>query len=232
MSAIADRLERLQAQITRAAEGAGRRVDEIELIAVSKTVAPASVEEAHAAGLRHFGENRAQEFVRKIRALEHLEVTWHFIGYLQTNKVRQVIPGAALIHSLDRIDLAEKIARRAASSGGEIQPVLVQVNITGEGTKSGVALDELPGLLDGIAALPELRVDGLMTIGPLGGDAQAIRETFRTLREARDRERDRARPGAPMPHLSMGMSGDFEIAIEEGATLIRIGTAIFGAREY
>lgn len=230
METMADRIARLQEQIARAAGCAGRDPTEVELIAVSKTVEPETVKTAFEAGLRRFGENRAQEFVRKTRALADLAIDWHFIGYLQTNKVRQIVPGAALIHSVDRLDLAEKLARRVAGNPDRVQPILVQVNITGEGSKSGVSVHDLPSLLDGIAAFPELRVDGLMTIGPLGGDRDAIRQTFRTLRETRDRERESARPQAPMPHLSMGMSGDFDIAIEEGATLIRVGTAIFGER--
>jgi pyridoxal phosphate enzyme (YggS family) len=225
---MSERIGRIGEAIEAAAARAGRDPRGIELIAISKTVTAGRVREAHAAGLRCFGENRAQELAAKVAALGDLPLEWHFVGHLQTNKVRQVMPAARLIHSVDRAPLAERIDRRAAPGP---QAVLVQVNTSGETSKSGIAPAELPALLDDCAALPHLTVDGLMTIGPLTDDAAEIRAAFRLLRTLRDREAARGRPRAPLAHLSMGMTGDFEIAIEEGATLLRLGTAIFGERE-
>ncbi|MCK4415346.1 MAG: YggS family pyridoxal phosphate-dependent enzyme [Candidatus Eisenbacteria sp.] len=227
METLAENIQRIQGSIHAAAARAGRDPAAIELVTVSKTVGAERVREAFAAGLRHFGENRAQELAAKVRALGDLAIEWHFVGHLQTNKVRQVMPPARLIHSVDRVGLAEKIDRRAAPGQ---QSILIQVNTTGEESKSGIAPGELPALLDACAELPHLTVDGLMTIGPLTGDAALIRAAFRRLRALRDQEAARGRPRAPLKHLSMGMTGDYEIAIEEGATMLRIGTAIFGAR--
>jgi pyridoxal phosphate enzyme (YggS family) len=228
MTTIAERWEQLRTRIAAAARGAGRAPEEIRLVAVSKTVTADQVRLAYAAGQRIFGENRAQEFSAKTSALSDLDIEWHFIGHLQSNKVRLVLPGAALIHSVDSGALAGKISRRVG--GDPIQSILVQVNTTDESTKSGVLPAELPALLDELAALPNLRVEGLMTIGPLTEDTQRIRGAFRGLRQALETERGRGRPGAPMQQLSMGMSGDLEIAIEEGATIVRVGTALFGER--
>ncbi len=228
MIGIADQWRTLRARVDEAARAAGRPDGAVRIVAVTKTVAPETVRAAWAAGLRDFGENRAQEFRRKVEALGDLDITWHFIGHLQTNKVKHVVPAAALIHSVDRADLAEQIAGRVPPGG--VQPVLVQVNTTGEETKSGVAPEELTGLLDRLARLPQLAVRGLMTIGPLTEDPQAVRRAFAGLRAAAERERRIARPNADLRELSMGMSGDYEIAVAEGATIIRVGTAIFGER--
>jgi hypothetical protein len=186
------------------------------------------VREAFAAGVRRFGENRAQELARKLEALGDLPAEWHFIGQLQTNKVRAVAPACALIHSVDRTDLARRIDERASEQAP--QSVLVQVNTSGEASKSGVDPDATATLLDDLAQLRGIRVDGLMTIGPLTDDPHAIRAAFRRLREQLERARTAGRPRAPLRHLSMGMSSDFAIAIEEGATLLRIGSALFGPR--
>jgi len=229
MHTIAENLCRLRDQVRGAALAAGRDPEEIRLVAVSKTVPPERVREAYDAGQRLFGENRAQELAAKAEALAGLEIAWHFVGHLQTNKVRQVIPLAALVHSLDRGELAEKINLQAPAA--HPQPVLIQVNTSGEPGKSGVAPELLPELLDRVAGLPGLTVEGLMTIGPLTEDREEIRAAFRRLRLAIERERARARPRAPLRELSMGMSGDFIIAVEEGATLLRIGTALFGQRD-
>ncbi len=228
MGTIADNLSRLVEEIRHTARSAGRNPAGIRLVAISKTVDPERIREARAAGQRLFGENRAQDLAAKAAALAGLDLEWHFVGHLQTNKVRQVVPLAALVHSLDRIELAEKIAARVPPAAP--QPVLVQVNMSGEASKSGVAPADLPRLLDRIALLPEISVRGLMTIGPLTGDDHAVRLAFRRLREALERERTRERPGSSLTELSMGMSGDFAIAIQEGATILRIGTAIFGTR--
>ncbi len=228
MPTIAERYRDLLERIDRAARGAGRRGDEIELVAVSKTVPPALVREAWRAGVRTFGENRAQELRRKAEDLTDLAVTWHFIGHLQTNKVKMVVPRAAVIQSVDRLGLAQKIADRMPAA--QQQSILVQVNTSAEETKSGVAPEGLSELLDAISHLPALRVDGLMTIGPLTGDRAAIGRAFARLRRAIEQERRAGRPHAPLRHLSMGMTADFELAIAEGATMIRVGTALFGQR--
>jgi pyridoxal phosphate enzyme (YggS family) len=228
MPAIAENYGRLRAAIAEAAERAGRAADEITLVGISKTVGAEQVRAAHAAGLCSFGENRAQELAAKREALADLPIAWHFVGHLQTNKVRLVVPGCQLIHSVDGIDLARRIDERASAEAP--QRVLVQVNTSGETSKSGVSPGELSALLDGIAALPHLIVAGLMTIGPLTADTGAVRAAFHDLRTAIERERAAGRPRAPLDQLSMGMSGDFAIAIAEGATLVRIGTALFGPR--
>lgn len=228
MTLIADNCQRVLERIDTTARRAGRDPSAIALIAVTKTVGPEGVREAFAAGLRRFGENRAQELARKLASLDDLAAEWHFIGHLQTNKVRAVAPACALIHSVDRIDLARRIDERASAQAP--QPVLVQVNTSGEASKSGIDPDGTAALLDDLAQLPGIRVDGLMTIGPLTDDPLAIRAAFRRLREELERARAAARPRAPLRHLSMGMSSDFAIAIDEGATLLRIGSAIFGPR--
>ena len=229
MSTLADRIRDLERRIADVAEGAGRDPGTVRVVAISKTVTADRVREAYAAGHRLFGENRAQELVSKTDALADLPIEWHFVGRLQTNKVRFVLPRCALIHSVDRGELAERISGRLAE--GDEQPILVQVNTSEEDSKAGVTLAALPALLDRIAELPGLRVEGLMTIGPFTADRDRIRNAFRSLREARDAERDVGRPGAPLQDLSMGMTADFDIAIEEGATLVRVGTALFGSRE-
>jgi pyridoxal phosphate enzyme (YggS family) len=228
MPAIAENLERLREQIAAAAARAGRAAEEITLVGISKTVGAEQVRAAYAAGVGCFGENRAQELATKMKALADLPIAWHFVGHLQTNKVRQVVPGCCLIHSVDRIDLALRIDQRASAAAP--QRVLVQVNMSREATKSGVSPGDLSALLDGIVALPHLIVAGLMTIGPLTPDTGAIRAAFQELRVALERERAAGRPRAPLDQLSMGMSEDFAIAIAEGATLVRIGTALFGPR--
>lgn len=225
---LAERREKLLAQIASAAGRAGRSPEEVRLVAVSKTVTPEAVREAWEAGHTLFGENRAQELRDKRSQLEDLPIEWHFIGNLQTNKVRYVVPGCTLLHTLDRFELARKLAARV----GPDRPlgVLVQVNTSGEGAKSGISAAELPALLDQVATLPQLEVRGLMTIGPWGATEAENRRCFAQLRLALERERAADRPNATLTELSMGMSGDFEVAIAEGATLVRIGTSFFGPR--
>jgi hypothetical protein len=227
METIASRQRSLMERIAAAATRVGRNPGEIRLIAVSKTVEPARLREAFAAGVRAFAENRAQELMPKSAALADLAIEWHFVGHLQSNKARPVMEVATLIHSVDQLDLARRMDVLATPEAP--QRILVQVNTSAEETKSGVAPEALGALLDGIARLPGLVVEGLMTIGPLTDDRSRIRAAFRSLREARDRGRA-AHPELPLAHLSMGMSDDYEIAIEEGATLIRIGSALFGSR--
>ncbi|MBI1847453.1 MAG: YggS family pyridoxal phosphate-dependent enzyme [Candidatus Rokubacteria bacterium] len=220
MDDIRANLARVQERIQRAAERAGRRAADVTLVAVSKTVPVARVAEAIAAGVPALGENRVQEAKEKIAALGH-PVPWHLIGHLQTNKVKDALALFDLIHSLDRLELARECDKRARAAGKTVD-VLVQVNVGGEASKGGFEPDEVAGALETLATLSALRVRGLMTIPPAVARAEEARGWFRTLRALGERHRLR--------ELSMGMSADFEVAIEEGATMVRVGTAIFGAR--
>jgi pyridoxal phosphate enzyme (YggS family) len=231
-SDLAANLAAVRARLARAARRAGRDPGDVLLCAVSKTQPPAAIRAAHAAGQRCFAENYAQELRDKAAELGDLaDLTWHFIGPLQRNKVKYVVGTAALVQSVDSVRLLEELGRRAAQAGAPL-PCLVEVNIAGEATKSGVAPAELPALLDAFAAQPALSCLGLMTMPPFADDPEAARPHFRALRALRDREAARPRPRVDLRHLSMGMSQDFEVAIEEGATIVRVGTAIFGARSY
>lgn len=220
---VAERLARVHARIAAAAARAGRDAAEVTVVAVSKTFPPSLISEAVAAGVTDLGENRAQELKQKHAVLGDI-ARWHFVGNLQTNKVRHVVGIATLIHSVDRYGLAEAIARRARSIG-VIQDVLIEVNVTGEPTKHGVEPARLAALAEAIGGLPGIAVKGLMTMAPLGADPQDARAAFKELARLRDEL-----PGRGPLELSMGMSGDFEVAVEEGATLVRIGEAIFGPR--
>lgn len=224
-SAIAGRYAAIRESIALAAARAGRDPDEITLIAVSKTMPAESVRAAHALGIAEFGENRVQELLAKSELLSDLPLRWHLIGHLQTNKVRAVLPRVIAIHSVDSIRLAEAI--QAHADPERSVDVLIQVNTSGEGTKFGTAPAEAAELARAVSGLPALRLRGLMTLGPFTDDQKAIRRAFCRLREVRDTIRSSV-PGVDW--LSMGMSGDYEIAIEEGATHIRVGTALFGPR--
>jgi PLP dependent protein len=219
------RYEQIRLRIARAADRCGRDPAGITLIAVSKTMPAESVREAFRFGLRDFGENRVQELAMKAGELADLPIRWHLVGHLQTNKVRVVLPLAAMIHSVDSLHLAQKI-HEALAPGRSID-LLLQVNTSGEESKFGAAPDDLSSLAASISALDRLRVRGLMTLGPLTDDEEAIRRSFRALRELLPVLKKQF-PEAEA--LSMGMSGDFETAIEEGATHIRVGTALFGSR--
>jgi PLP dependent protein len=197
----------------------------VRIVAVTKTHGPEAVRAALAAGLTDVGENRVQEAVQKQDALAELGVDWHLIGTLQRNKARHAAGRFALIHSIDRLDLAAELDRRLPE--GSRQAVLVQVNCSDEPQKGGVEPDGLPALLDGLAALTRLDVRGLMTMSALTEDVAEQRRAFRRLRELRD---GAERAGHALPELSMGMSGDFPVAVEEGATMIRLGTVLFGVR--
>lgn len=229
---IAQRLAEVQRRIAAACRRAGRDPAEITLVCVTKTVGPEAIREAFAAGARDFGENYGQELRDKAAALADLgpELRWHFIGALQRNKVKYVVGRARLIHSADSRELLEELERRAAAQG-LVQDLLLELNLGGEESKSGAREEDLPALLDACAASPHLRCGGLMAMPPFFDEPDRARPLFARLRELRDRERERARPGVDLRHLSIGMSGDFEAAIEEGATLVRVGTAIFGARD-
>ena len=224
-SNIETRLRQVQSRVADAAGRAGRDPAEVTLIVVSKSFSADVVAAAVRAGATDLGENRAQELREKAIALPHVE-RWHFIGHLQTNKTRHVIGTAHLIHSVDRFGLAEEIARRARSSGAT-QDVLIEVNISGEPTKHGVEPAAASALAEQIAALEGIQVKGLMTMAPFTEDAELSRPFFSDLRELGQRV---ARLLPEADHLSMGMTRDFEVAIEEGATLVRVGEAIFGPR--
>ncbi|MAF26776.1 MAG: YggS family pyridoxal phosphate-dependent enzyme [Gemmatimonadota bacterium] len=224
MSPVAANLERIRARIAGAARRAGRDPAEVRLCAVTKTVGPEEVREAVAAGVRILGENRLQVASPKIREVGELPpgVEWHFIGPLQGNKARRAVGLFAEIQSVDRLSLAERISRIAGESG-RVVPVLLEVKTSGEPAKHGFALEEVEGMLDPVEALPGIAVRGLMTMAPFTQDEEPVRAAFRALRELRDSLGGAAR----LPDLSMGMTGDFEIAVEEGSTMVRIGTGIF-----
>ena len=217
---IAANLERVRERVARAAERAGRTPDDVLLIGVSKVVEVERIRAALAAGLGALGENRVQEAKAKVAELGR-PVPWHLIGHLQTNKVKDALPLFDLIHSLDRLELAHEFERRAAAQSRTVD-TLLQVNIAGEASKGGFAPDAVSGALEAIARLSHVRVRGLMVIPPEAERAEESRSWFRQLREMADKHGLRER--------SMGMSGDFEVAIEEGATMVRVGTAIFGPR--
>lgn len=223
---IADNVQRVRERIAAAAGRAGRRPDEIELLASTKGRSVAEIEEALAAGIRVIGENRVQEAAGKFPGLVG-RVSMQMIGHLQRNKVREALGIFDLIHSVDSIRLAEEIEREAARAG-RVVPVLVEVNVSGEERKCGVAPGGLPALLDAAARLEHVRVEGLMTMAPFSDDAEASRPFFRLLRELAAEAAKTERPRVAMRRLSMGMTQDFETAVEEGATIVRVGTAIFG----
>lgn len=227
---IRENLERVQTRIGEAANRAGRRADEITLIGVSKTHPAEAIREAFERGLRHFGENRVQEWEGKRGGVLNLAATWHLIGHLQSNKAGKA---AKLFHCVDSVDdfaLAQKLARAGAELvGGQKLRVLIEVHLGGEETKSGVVEAELPELAEKITELPQLELAGLMCIPPYFDEAERVRPYFARLKELRDQMQSRL--GQKLPVLSMGMSHDFEVAIVEGATEVRVGTAIFGARE-
>ncbi len=220
MQDIRANLERVRERIARAAERAGRRAGDVLLIAVSKTVEAERIRQAVAAGVAALGENRVQEARAKIAELGR-PVPWHLVGQLQTNKAKEAVELFDLIHSLDRAELARELDKRARARGRAVE-ALVQVNVAGERQKGGVAPDGLGALLDTVGTLDHLRVRGLMTIPPEAADGEAARAWFRALAKLG------ARHG--LAELSMGMSADFEVAIEEGATMVRVGTAVFGPR--
>lgn len=207
-------------RVAAACQRSGRSEDEVTLVAVTKGVPPRAIVEAAHSGVRDFGENRIQEAATKRPALEDLPrgTRWHMVGHLQTNKVKECLRLFDIIHSVDSLHLAEVISRRAARP----VPVFLEVNVAGESTKHGFTPDELYGAFERICILPNLEIHGLMTVAPLTGDAEEVRPVFASLRALAGRLNLRG--------LSMGMSDDFEVAVEEGATHVRIGRAIFGER--
>jgi pyridoxal phosphate enzyme (YggS family) len=227
---VRDRLERVRERIQKAADAGHRSVDTIRLIAVSKTVPAGPVEEAVAAGVTDLGENYIQEAREKINSLAALPVNWHFIGHLQSNKAKYAVRLFDLIHSVDSLKLANELDKYAKKVG-KIQSVLIQVNIAKEDTKAGVFVENTRQLLQDLSRLENISIRGLMTMPPYFNAPEKVRPFFAALRELRDRINAEAIPNVALDELSMGMSGDFEAAIEEGATMVRIGTAIFGERQ-
>jgi pyridoxal phosphate enzyme (YggS family) len=226
MNEIAANLEGVRAQIAEAAKKSGRALDEIELVAISKTHEAEKVRAAFDAGQQLFGESRVQEARAKIPLLP-AAARWHFVGRLQKNKIRHALPLFELFHSVDSLELAQQMDRIAEEEGAHPR-VLLEVNVAGEGSKIGFAPDALQAQMQTLLELPRLTIEGLMTIPPLAPEAEASRQYFVALRELRDRFTREFQMA--LPHLSMGMTGDFVVAIEEGATLVRVGTAIFGKR--
>lgn len=226
MGKIDENLERVREKMSEAAKRSNRSVDEVELIAISKTHPAESVREAFEAGQIVFGESRVQEARAKIPELPSA-LRWHFVGHMQKNKIRHALPLFELFHSVDSRALAEDIDR-IADEAGLYPRVLLEVNVSGEGSKFGFSPDKLGEAIEAIAALPRLTIEGLMTIPPLAPEAEASRKFFAQLRVLRDKLQQDFAIG--LPHLSMGMTNDFPIAIEEGATMVRVGTAIFGER--
>ena len=214
-------IEQVKARIARACQRAGRSPEEITIIAVTKTVDPPAIAAAFELGITHFGENKVQEAVAKIGLLSGLKPrpTWHMIGHLQTNKAKVAIELFDIIHSVDSVRLAEVLSQRTRKA----LPILLEVNVSGEASKSGFSVAEVTPALEAISRLPRLEIKGLMTMAPLIADAEQVRPVFQQLRSLRD--------STGLEHLSMGMTDDFEVAIEEGATMVRIGRAIFGERE-
>jgi pyridoxal phosphate enzyme (YggS family) len=226
VTTIYENLERVKSQIVDAAQKSRRSPDEIELVAISKTHDADKVRAAHDAGQTLFGESRVQEARAKIPELPS-SLRWHFVGHLQKNKIRHALPLFELFHGIDSVDLAREL-NRVAEEEGMHPRILLEVNVAGEGSKFGFNPAALRSELETLLALPRLTIEGLMTIPPLAEEAEASRKFFvdlRELRNALEKEFD-----MKLPHLSMGMTNDFTIAVEEGATLVRVGTAIFGER--
>ncbi len=215
---IAQNLLSIKKRVADACARAARSPDEVTIIAVTKTQPLPKIEAAYQAGMTHFGENRVQEAQGKLPELSGIDATWHIIGHLQTNKVKMALALFDIIHSVDSIRLAQAISKQA----NKVTSVLLQVNVSGEETKGGFSPEELPQALNTVTELPNIVVDGLMTIAPWLSDTEQVRPFFKRLRELRDE--------LGLAHLSMGMTDDFEVAIEEGATMVRIGRAIFGER--
>jgi pyridoxal phosphate enzyme (YggS family) len=218
---ISANVEVVKERIAHACQRAGRSPGEITIVAVTKTVEPSAIAAAFKLGITDFGENRVQEAVAKIGQLSGLRPspTWHMVGHLQSNKVKAAVGIFDIIHSVDSVRLAEVLSRHTLKP----LPVLLEVNVAGEASKGGFPVARVAPALEAISRLPRLEVEGLMTIAPLVADAEQVRPVFRKLRSLRD--------SFGLEHLSMGMTDDFEVAIEEGATMVRIGRAIFGERE-
>lgn len=217
---LEDNIREVNDRIARACERVGRLPEEVTLVAITKTVEPAAVRAAFQAGLCHFGENRVQEASTKLKELEDVceQSTWHMVGHLQTNKVKTAVELFDIIQSVDSVKLAEHISRNARNA----IPILLEVNVADEASKSGFDIDNTLQAVKEIGQMPRLEIKGLMTVAPWVTDPEEVRPVFRRLRELRD--------SLGLEQLSMGMTDDFEVAIEEGATIVRVGRAIFGKR--
>jgi len=226
---IGDNLQAARQRVTAACARAGRDPRDVRIVVVTKTVGIDAVNELIELGVTDIGENRVQDAALKVAAVRQRHgssaVTFHMIGHLQTNKAPQAVRTFDIIHSIDSPRAAEAVSR-AAEMQGKLMPILLEVNVSGEESKYGFDHDAAVAAAPGIAVLPGVRLDGLMTMAPLGAGEQTVRSVFRSLRELRDRMASQC--GIALPHLSMGMSQDYEIAVEEGATMVRVGTAIVG----
>ncbi len=223
---IAENLAAIRGSIAEAARRVGRSADEITLVAVTKYVGEAEVRALAAAGCLDIGESRPQELWAKVAALADLPIRWHLVGHLQRNKIRRTLPLVSMIHSLDSVRLLEAIDHAAAESG-KMTPALLEVNISANRAKHGLAPAEVAPLVEQLPAFPHVAVRGLMAMAGHEGDAHAARRDFAALRELREQLRGQCAPQVTLDHLSMGMSGDYEVAVEEGATIVRIGSALF-----
>jgi len=228
MQQIGQNLERLYERIRSACHRAGRNPSDITLVAVTKTFPIEAINQAIARGVAIIGENRVQEALEKYPHIGP-KVQWHLIGHLQSNKAKKAVEIFSLIHSVDSVTLAREVGRRALQIG-KMQEVLLEVNTSGEPQKYGFGSDEVIESLEVLKDIPGIKVLGLMTVGPLTGDEEKVRSVFRKLRSVFDEIASLGLPNVEMKYLSMGMSGDFEIAIEEGSNMIRVGSAIFGTR--
>ncbi|HSC27139.1 MAG TPA: YggS family pyridoxal phosphate-dependent enzyme [Vicinamibacterales bacterium] len=231
--AIADNLAGIRRRVADAARRSGRDPSDVTLVAVSKTFGPDAVREAWRAGQRDFGENKVQEALQKIAATADMQMNWHLVGHLQSNKAKKAAGAFACIQSVDSVELIDRLdaAARALPPGRPAPQVLIQVDLAGEPTKSGAPVDEAARCVEAGLRAGALRLAGLMLLPPWNEDQEKTRPWFVRLREFRDRLVRDGAPAGALKHLSMGMSHDFEAAIEEGATMVRVGTAIFGKRE-
>ena len=227
---VAENLEQVRKNIELACKEAGRDPKEVTLISVSKTKPVSMLQEAYDAGSRDFGENKVQEIMDKVPQLPS-DIRWHMIGHLQRNKIKYIIDKVCMIHSIESVRLAEAVSEEAAKHGRVI-PVLVEVNMAGEETKFGIRPEETEDFIREIRLLPNIQVNGLMTIAPYTENAENNRIYFRNLKKLYVDIKEKNIDNVVMSHLSMGMTGDYEVAIEEGATMVRVGTGIFGERFY
>ena len=228
---VKENLMEVESRVQAACKRAGRPREDVLLIAVSKTKPVELIREIMETGTKDFGENKVQEMCSKIEEIKE-PLNWHLIGHLQRNKVKYIVDKACLIHSVDSLRLAEEIQKEAVKKGVDKVPVLIEVNMAQEASKDGINASETEELVREIAKLPNVQIRGLMTIAPFVDDPEENRVHFQAMRRLRDQLRAMDIPGVEMTELSMGMTNDFEVAIEEGATMVRVGTAIFGERNY
>lgn len=232
LTALTHKISEVRSRIVHACERAKRDPSAVKLLLASKTQTPLTIRDAFHAGVSLFGENKAQEFTEKLPSLSDLPIEWHFIGQLQSNKVKNILPHVKLIHSLDRMSLAEELQKQAEKLNLEVN-VLIEVNSSGEAAKGGLSPAQVIAFIESIQKFNRIKVQGLMTVAVDGNAStadQAVRDCFRTTRELLDQVRTQFGTQTIGHELSMGMSGDFELAIEEGATLVRIGSTVFGKR--